>query len=200
MVGDWHMAIKKIIWQWILFLLLTAGLTNAFAAQVTEASFSGIIEYVFEPNPLEITPKLYNWEIQLNSIDSRTGSYEIVQITKPINAQPKGRESAPSVLIDNRMIVPNQDGIIRFKLYIGEKQPKPNMPGPGSIGEPLIFSGRGTGKGESNWIYLPGSKVDSVVPSPKGTRMSDGKLNLIQFIVTKTDGEKFQTDVMLRRK
>ena len=30
--------------------------------------------------------------------------------------------------------------------------------------------------------------------------MSDGKLNLIQFIVTKADGEKFQRDVVLRRK
>ena len=98
------------------------------------------------------------------------------------------------------MIVPNQDGLIDFKLYIGEKQPKPNMPGPGSMGEPIIFSGRGTGKGESNWIYLPGSKVDNVIPAVKGTGMSDGKLNLIQFIVTKADGEKVQTDVVLRRK
>ena len=98
------------------------------------------------------------------------------------------------------MIVTNQDGIIDFKVYIGEKQPKPNMPGPGSMGEPIIFSGRGTGKGQSNWIYLPGSKLDNVVSSIKGTQMSDGKLNLIQFIVTKADGEKFQRDVVLRRK
>src|SRR5215831_17720816 len=167
------MTSKKIIRQWILLLLLAAGLRNAFAAQATVASFSGIIEYAFEPNPQEITPKLYNWEIQLSSIDSRTFSYEIVQITKPVKAQPNARESAPNVLIDNRVIVPNQDGFIRFKLYIGEKQPKQNMPGPGSMGEPIIFSGKGTGKGQSNWIYLPGSKVDRVVPSEKGTKMSD---------------------------
>ena len=98
------------------------------------------------------------------------------------------------------MIVANEDGNVHFKLYIGEKQPKPNIPVPGSMGEPILFSGRGTGKGASNWIYLPGSKVDRVIPSVKGTRMSDGKLNLIEFIVTKTDGEKFQTDVVLRRK
>lgn len=194
------MTIKRIFRPWLLLLLLAAGVTNAFAAQATETSFSGIIEYIFEPNPQKITPKVYNWEIQLNSIDSRTGAYEIVQITKPVKAQLNGRESVPSVLIDNHIIVPGQDGIIRFKLYIGEKQPKPNMPGPGSIGEPIIFSGRGTGKGQSNWIYLPGSRVDSVIPSPNGTRMSDGKLNLIRFIVSKTDGEKFQTDVVLRRK
>jgi hypothetical protein len=193
------MTIRKIIRQWIL-PLLASGLCSSLAAQPAETSFSGVIEYVFNPNPQEITPKVYNWEIKLNSIDSRTGSYEILQITKLLRAQPAGPDSAPSVLIDNQMIVPNQEGVIDFKLYIGEKQPKPNMPGPGSMGEPIIFSGRGTGKGESNWIYLPGSKVDNVIPSVKGTRMSDGKLNLIQFIVTKANGEKFQTDVVLRRK
>jgi hypothetical protein len=193
------MTIKNIIRPWILLPLLAADPSSPVAAQSAETSISGIIEYVFDPNPQEITPKVYNWEIKLNSIDSRTGAYEIVQITKPVRAEPNTQGSA-SVLIDSRMIVRNTDGIINFKLYIGEKQPKPNMPGPGSMGEPIIFSGRGTGKGESNWIYLPGSKVDRVVPSEKGTKMSDGKLNLIQFIVTKADGEKFQTDVVLRRK
>jgi hypothetical protein len=193
------MTISKIIRQWIL-PLLASGVCSSLAAQTAETSFSGIIEYVFDLNPQEITPKVYNWEIKLNSIDSRTGSYEIIQITKPLRAEPTARDSAPSVLIDNQMIVPNHEGIIDFKLYIGEKQPKPNMPGPGSMGEPIIFSGRGTGKGESNWIYLSGSKVDTVIPSVKGTRMSDGKLNLIHFIVTKANGEKFQTDVILRRK
>ena len=193
------MTIKNIIRSWILLPLLAAGPSSPLAAQSAETGISGIIEYVFDPNPQEITPKLYNWEIKLNSTDSRTGSYEIVQITKPLRAEPNAHDSA-SVLIDSQMIVLNTDGIINFKLYIGEKQPKPNMPGPGSMGEPIIFSGRGTGKGESNWIYLPGSKIDRVVPSEKGTKMSDGKLNLIQFIVTKADGEKFQTDVVLRRK
>ena len=193
------MTIKNIIRPWILLSFLAAAPSSLLAAQSAETSISGIIEYVFDPNPQEITPKLYNWEIKLNSTDSRTGSYEIVQITKPLRAEPNAHDSA-SVLIDSRMIVLNTDGIINFRLYIGEKQPKPNMPGPGSMSEPIIFSGRGTGKGESNWIYLPGSKVDRVVPSEKGTKMSDGKLNLIQFIVTKADGEKFQTDVVLRRK
>ena len=193
------MTIKNIIRNRIVLSLLAAGLSSSLAAQSRE-SFSGISEYVFDTNPQEITPKVYNWEIKLNSIDSRTGSYEIVQITKPLRAQPNARNSASNVLIDTQMIVPNHDGLIDFKLYIGEKQPKPKMPGPGSMGEPIIFAGRGTGKGESNWIYLPGSKVDNVIPSVKGTRMSDGKLNLIQFIITKADGEKVQTDVVLRRK
>jgi hypothetical protein len=193
------MTIKNIR-PWILLPLLAVGLPGGFAAQTAETTFSGIIEYVFDPAPQEITPKMYNWEIKLNSIDSRAGSYEIVQMTRPVRIQPTGRGSSETVLIDSQVIVPNQDGIIHFKLFIGERQAKPNMPGPGSMGEPIIFSGRGTGKGQSNWIYLPGSKVDSATPSANGTRTSDGKLNLIQFITTKADGEKFQTDVLLRRK
>src|SRR5262245_10001072 len=194
------MTIEEIIRQWILLPLLAAGISSSLAAQPAETSFSGISEYVFDPNPQEITPKVYNWEIKLNSIDSRTGSYEIVQITKPLRAHTNGRDSALSVLIETQMIVPNQDGLIDFKLYIGEKQPKPNMPRPGSMGEPIIFSGRGTGKGESNWIYLPGSKVDNVIPSVKGTRMSDGKLNLIKFIVTIAYGEMVKSDVLVIHK
>jgi hypothetical protein len=193
------MAIKNIR-QWVLLALLTASLSGPLAAQSAETNISGIIEYIFSPNPQEITPKAYNWEIKLNSIDSRVGSYEIVQITRRLGAERNTPDTAPRVLIDNQMIVPNQDGLINFKLYIGEKQPKANMPGPGSMGEPIIFSGRGTGKGQSNWIYLPGSKVDSVIPSEKGTRLSEGRLTLIRFAVTNVKGEKFQTDVELRRK
>jgi hypothetical protein len=191
---------KNGIWRWILLALVAGAFSSALAAQSEDSNFSGIIEYVFDPNPQGITSKVYNWEIKLNSIDSRIGSYEIVEITKPLRTQPSGRDSAPRVLIENRMIVPSQDGTIHFKLYIGEKEPKPNMPGPGSLGEPIIFSGRGTGKGASTWIYLPGSKFESVTPSLKGTRMSDGELHLIQFIVTRDDGEKSQTHVVLRRK
>jgi hypothetical protein len=194
------MTVNYIIRQWMLLPLVAVGLPGAFAAQTAGTAFSGIIEYVFDPAPQEITPKLYNWEVKLNSIDSRAGSYEIVQTTRPVRTQPNGLGSTSSVLIDNPIIVPNQDGIIHFKLYIGERQPKPNMPGPGSMGVPIIFSGRGTGKAESNWIYLPGSKIDGVTPSANGTRMSEGRLNLIQFISTKADGEKFETDVLLRRK
>src|SRR5215475_4300769 len=106
------MTIKNIIPAWILLPSLAAGLSSPLAAQSAETTISGIIEYVFDPNPQEITPKVYNWEIKLNSIDSRTGSYEIVQITKPLRAQPNGRDSALSVLIDTQMIVPNQDGLI----------------------------------------------------------------------------------------
>src|SRR5215470_9678595 len=106
------MTIKNIIWPWILLPLLAAGPSSPLAAQSAETSISGIIEYVFDPNPQEIAPKVYNWEIKLNSIDSRTGSYEIVQTTQPLRAQPNGRDSAVSVLIDAQMIVPNQDGLI----------------------------------------------------------------------------------------
>src|SRR5262245_55686370 len=132
--------------------------------------------------------------------DSQSGAYEIVQITRPKRTNSKALDPAQTVLIESRMIAANPDGAVDFTLYVGDKAPKENMGRRGHVGVPIIFSGRGTGRGESNWIILPGSKVDNVIPSVKGTRMSDGKLNLIQFIVTKADGEKVQTDVVLRRK
>jgi len=192
------MKIKKITGVPMVVALLVMGLGNTLSA---ETNISGIIEYVYERNPQEITPKMYNWEVKLNEADSRNGTYEIVQITKSIKADPKaGAATVPIVLVESKMIVPNQDGIIDFKLYVGDKEPKQNMGRRGNIGQPFIFSGRGTGKAESTWIVLPGTKTDRVVPSAKGTQLSDGRLSLVQFIITNDGGEKFQVDVILRRK
>ena len=186
-------------------VLLAIVLGSPFAVKSAEASISGIIEYVFEPKPQEIKPKMYNWEIRFNAADSTNGTYEIVQITRPL-AISGGNRGTTNILIcvspmsHKEMITPNEHGIIDFNLYVGEKEPKQNMNEPGNIGQPIIFAGKGTGKGCSDWIVLPGSKVDKVTPSGKGTQLSDGKLSIIQFIVTNDAGQKFQADVMLRRK
>lgn len=186
-------------------VLLAIVLGSPFAVKSAETNISGIIEYVFEPNPQEVKPKMYNWEIRFNAADSTNGTYEIVQITRPLNIN-GGNRGTTNILIGvspmshKEMIVPNEHGIIDFNLYVGEKEPKQNMNEPGNIGQPIIFSGKGTGKAGSDWIVLPGSKVDKVTPSGKGTRVSDGSLSIIQFIVTNDAGQKFQADVMLRRK
>jgi hypothetical protein len=182
-----------------LVVLLSIVLGSPFAAQSTETNISGIADYKFDSSPQEIKPKMYNWEITLGAADSTNGIYEIIQITRRLDINGEDR-STTNVLIDSKMIVPNEDGIIHFKLYVGDKEPKQNMNGPGKIGQPIIFSGIGTGKGASDWIVLSGSKVDQVVPSDKGTQLTDGRLNIIQFIVTDDTGEKFQADVILRRK
>jgi hypothetical protein len=194
------MKLEKISFWQMLAGLLAVGLGNSFAAKSPETNFSGITEYASEPNPQEISPKMYNWEVKLNKADSQNGAYEIVQITKPRKADSKAVEAATTVLIESKMIVRNQDGIINFNIFVGDKEPKQNMGRRGNIGQPIIFSGRGTGKGESNWIVLPGTKVDQVAPSVKGAQLSNGKLTLSQFIVTNDRGEKFQADVILRRK
>ena len=187
----------------IRWLVLIVPLAIGFGGSVVKSAdtnLSGIVEYVYEPNPQEIKPKMYNWQIKLNQTDSRNGPYEIVQVTKSSKADPKPKIPKPTVLIDSNMIVPNRDGIIDFNLYVGDKEPKQNMGRRGNIGQPIIFSGKGTGKGESNWIVLSGTKIDRVAPSAKGTQLLHGRLNLLELIVTNDSGEKFQVDVMLRRK
>ena len=186
-------------------VLLAIVLGSPFAVKSAETNISGIIEYVFEPNPQEVKPKMYNWEIRFNAADSTNGTYEIVQITRPfdINGSNRGTTNiliGVSPVSHKETIIPNEHGIIDFHLYVGEKEPKQNMNEPGNIGQPIIFSGKGTGKAGSDWIVLPGSKVDKVTPSGKGTQVSDGRLSIIQFIVTDEGGQKFQADVMLRRK
>jgi hypothetical protein len=184
----------------LLLVVLAAGMVRPFAAMSPVADFSGIVSYVFEPNPREIKPKMYNWEVTLSKVDSQSGDYEIVEITRPKKSNSKGVDPAQNVLVESTTIVANQDGVVDLNLYVGDKAPKEKKGQRGHAGEPIIFSGRGTGKGESSWIVLPGSKIGQVVPTTKGTRVSDGRLGLIQFTVSDDHGEQFQVDVVLRRK
>jgi hypothetical protein len=176
-----------------------------FAMKAGETNISGIIEYVFDAHPQEIKPKMYNWEVRLNTADSTNGIYEIIQITRPLDVNGENPVTT-NVLIGvspmsrTEMIVPNEEGIIDFKLYVGDKEPKQNMDAPGNIGQPIIFSGKGTGKAGVDWIVLPGSKVEKITPSDKGTMLTGGRLTIIQFVVTNDSGQKFQADVMLRRR
>jgi len=183
-----------------MYALVAAWLGSVLARPSAQTEVSGIVSYVYEPNPREITPKLYNWEIRLSSDDSRHGPYEIVQITTPLDAGSNARDTAPTVLIDSGMIVPDLDGIIDFRLYIGDKEPRPNMPRRGSVGLPIIFSGIGTARGQSNWIYLPGLKVERATPSGRGVQLAGGSLDLIRFVVVNAAGAKFQSDIVMRRK
>ena len=189
----------------LLVSALTSTLSglNAFSplsAQTTPSPVSGIVSYIFEANPKEIKPKMYNWEVKLNPVDSRSGAYEIVQITTSIGAGATAAEPVTDILIESKAIVPASDSAIDFNLYIGDKTPKENMGRRGNSGQPIIFSGRGTGTGASSWIVFPGAKIARATPSVAGTSMSDGKLLLIRFLVSNDHGGQFQTDVVLRRK
>jgi hypothetical protein len=194
------MNIAKICAVNLLLLLLAAATAHPFAAMSAGEEFSGIASYAFEPNPQEITPKMYNWRVTLSKADSQRGAYEIVQFTRPKRANSKALEPAQNVLVESKMIAVNQDGVVDFNLYVGDRTPKANMGLHARAGEPIIFSGKGTGKGESNWIVLPGPKIDQAVPSTKGTSLADGRLRLIQFAVNDERGEPFQVDVVLTRK
>jgi len=186
-------------------VLLGIVLISPLVVKSAETNFSGIVEYVFEPNPQKIKPKMHNWVITLNAADSTNGTYEIVQITRSLDVN-GGDRGTTNILIGvalishMEMIIPNEHGMIEFNLHVGAKEPKRNMNAPGNIGQPVTFSGIGTGRGGSSWIVLPGSKVDKVAPSAKGTQLSDGRLSIIQYIVTNDAGKKFQADVMLHRK
>jgi hypothetical protein len=180
--------------------LVAVWLGSALAWPAAQAEVSGIVSYVYEPNPREIKPKMYNWEIRLNQADSHAGTYEIVQITRPGKTIGKTAGVVPHVLVESTVIKPGQDGAIHFNLYVGDKTPKENMGARGNSGEPIIFSGIGTGTSASSWIVFPGAKIERVVPSPADARLVDGTLRLIQYIVSDDRQEQFQTDLILRRK
>ena len=179
---------------------IAAPLGTVFALQSAQTDVSGIVGYAYEPNPREIKPKMYNWEVRLSQADSHTGTYEIVQVTRPAGPTAKPVDGVSQVLVESKAITPGQDGAVHFNLYVGDKVPKENMGRRGHSGQPIIFSGIGTANGASSWIVFPGAKIERAAPSPSGTRLRDGTLSLIQFIVSDDRGQRFQADVVLRRK
>ena len=166
--------------------------------EVLKPDVSGIVNYTFEPEPEKISPRMYNWELILTEADSRNAAWEIVQVTQPSADTPRSDPAVTKTLIDSKMIVPDQNGKIHFMLHAGNKEPTLNMGAPGNVGHPIIFSGRGTGKGASSWIVLPGSKIQQVFPAKTGTRLVDGTLRIIRFVGFNNAGDRFQSDVILR--
>lgn len=189
-------------------LLVASVLATPFNGSCAQPVVSGIVEYFSDSNPQTIQPTTHNWEIRLDASDSTNGLYEIVQIDRHLDPGAEPR-STTNVLIglspmsQKPLIVPNGNGVIDFKLCIGNKKPESDRNAPrntGHTGQPLVFSGVGTGKAVSDWVVLPGSKVTKVTPSGKETKLSDGRLSIIQFLATSDSGSKFQTEVLLQRK
>jgi hypothetical protein len=180
-----------------LFALLAAGLSGLVTIISAQTNMSGIVKYFLDPNPEEFGSTMYNWEVVLNALDSRNGPYAIVRIDKLLRGKPKALETAPERIIDSDMIAQGNDGIIAFKLGIGMKESKNIPDGSGNAAQPIVFSGKGSGKGESSWINFPGSNVKQVVPSDAGTVLSGGRLLLMRFIVSDNDGAEIESDVVL---
>ncbi|PZD73928.1 hypothetical protein C1752_01861 [Acaryochloris thomasi RCC1774] len=155
---------------------------------------NGVVAYQFEPNSQQFPPKLHNWEVLLNKVDSQ-GRYEIVQITHSLTS---GQTQA-NVLIPDDMVIPNADGYIHFDLHVGDTEPTQNANGTGNLGHSIIFSGNGTGTGASSSVILPGSSVRAATPSLQGASLSAGQLRLIRYVVTDAVGEDSVVEVVLRR-
>lgn len=181
------------------FLLLSTVLFGCSPTGDTSGpTVSGVTEYSFEPEPQEISPKMYNWEVKLSEADCRNAECSIVQVTTALENGQTGGDTTTNILVDPEMIVPNRDGEVHFKLHVGDKEPVMDMNAAGHIGHPLSFSGIGTGKGASGWVVLPGSAVQEVTPSEKGAGLLEGELCLIRFIVASAEGGTFRSEVVLR--
>jgi hypothetical protein len=178
-----------------LVALMTVRLTPVAAPLpgADTASTSGVTNYAYETNPQKVKPKLYNWEVTLNHADSRGGPYEILQVTSP--AFPGSAAQSANVLIAPEMIIPNSTGVIDFMLYLGEKEPARDPAG--YMLQPIKYSGEGSETGAASKVRLPGSSIDQALPAATGTKLIDGRLELIQFITTDDRGKKFRTDVLL---
>jgi hypothetical protein len=128
----------------------------------------------------------------LTEEDSKKEKYEIVQID-----QPSGGAARTTVLVERPRVQVNEEGYVGFRLGIGEKKDATKQNGEPQRDEPLVFSGIGTGIGDSDWIHLPAGAPGDVEPAEKGATLVDGTLRLIRFNTDANEG-KIVTDIVLR--
>jgi hypothetical protein len=159
---------------------------------------NGIIGFSRCPNPQPITPRKWNWEVKLDKNSSKQHRYQLVQKTEslPRQGQQPGKRTT-RILIDTASIVASQRGAIHFKIHTGDERPAPNMNGE-NIGLGLSFSGIGTGKGASNWIVLPGTKILDVSVFEKGS-LQGGVIKFLEFQSQTSNGEKYGSTVSLKQ-
>ena len=62
----------------------------------------------------------------------------------------------------------NQEGVVDFSLYVGDKAPKESMGLHGRAGESIIFSGWGTGKSESTGSFFRARRSSRSFQPPRG--------------------------------
>ena len=161
---------------------------------------SGITHYEFDPAPQDVSPKMHNWIVVLDKAVSAGGAYEIVQETAPLSAEGELGPVVSEVLIEAKWIAVNAKGLIHFRLHVGNAEPTANMLAPGNAGHPVVFSGIGTGKGASSWVVLPGGEFERVTPTTTESALVGGACTFIRYLVKNGAGERFQADVVLRRK
>jgi len=104
-----------------LYAFAAAWLGSAGAWPTAQTEDSGIVSYLFEPNPTQVKPKMYNWEVWLSKADSQLGSFEIIQLTRPTNTKSNVAAVVPQVLVDSKVLVTGPDGSVHFKLFIGDR-------------------------------------------------------------------------------
>lgn len=167
---------------------------NEGETAATAVSVSAISDYTYNPKPMDETDHVYTWEVQLNAADSKSGPFEIDEITYGDGSSPQSGEAKN--LVGSDMAKPNDSGFVDFELGIGGK--KPPQPFGRGVNMPFNFRGHGTGTFAAFFVDLPGAKIDKTTPSPKGTQMANGQLLLMRYNVTDDDGAKYVVDVVLR--
>jgi hypothetical protein len=178
-------------------LLATAGIQHEGRAQNPDSRApTGKVEmFKFEqvehPDPNAVTPRKWNWEVQLSAAQSQS-HFRIVQHTVGKKGSGPGTDD---VLFDEKALQKSSGDIIHFRLHTGDDHPTLDMNKKGNIGLGVSFARVGGGYGSSNWIVMPGKIVQSHVS--KQDYFTNGLLPLVSFETVDALGNEFRTEVRL---
>jgi hypothetical protein len=178
-------------------LLATAGVPHVCHAQNPDSGGpTGKVEiYKFEqvehPDPNAVTPRKWNWEVQLSAAQSRK-RFRIVQHTVGKKDTGPGTDN---VLFEEKDLQKSSGDIIHFRLHTGDDHPTLDMNKKGNVGLGMSFARVGGGYGSSNWIVMPGRIVQSRVS--KQDYFTSGVLPLVSFETIDALGNEYRTEVRL---
>lgn len=150
-------------------------------------------EEVKKPNPNNITPRKWNWEIELTPIQSKS-RFRIVQQT---NGKKGLEPEFTRILFSESELQKSSGDVIHFKLYSGDENPTLNMNKKGNVGLGVSFSRVGGGFGTSSWIVLPGRIVKSEVPQQG--YLTNAALLLLSIDTRDSMGNDYKTDLRLEQ-
>jgi len=148
-------------------------------------------EEVQRPDPNQIVPRKWNWEIRLSPSQSQRG----FRISQHTVAEKASGSNIDKVLFDAKDLQKNPGDVIHFRLHTGDDNPSLDMNKKGNIGLGVSFARVGGGYGASGWIVMPGRIVRSQII--KQDYLKNGGLPLVSIETVDALGSEYRTELRL---
>jgi hypothetical protein len=142
----------------------------------------------------------YNWKIELSPAETVDNKFEMLKLTEIISVQGHADinpEVARQVLIKGDVFEKYKGGQLRFKFYIGDKEPIDNVTQYGLHLTRWDYGFSIANFSDSGLMYFPGTEIMNVV-TKKDAKFIGSNLELMSF-ETEKDSVKYKNRIVLSK-